>query len=101
MAPFARDLGYVESPFKWEEQRRAMLRAELDAWFAHAYGLSLDDLRYILDPAEAKGIEYPSETFRGLKSNEMRDHKEYRTSRLILAAYHDLKIGFGARIAAE
>lgn len=101
MAPFARELGYDGPPFKWEDQRRAMLRAELDAWFAHAYGLSLDDLRYILDPSEAKGADYPSETFRGLKFNEMRDFNEYRTSRLILAAYQSLKGKFNSRIAAE
>jgi hypothetical protein len=32
MAPFARDLGYDGPPFAWDEDRRAQLRAELDAW---------------------------------------------------------------------
>src|SRR5262249_33875146 len=40
MAPFARDLGYDGSPFAWDEDRRARLRAELDAWYARAYGLT-------------------------------------------------------------
>jgi hypothetical protein len=40
MAPFARDLGYEGSPFKWDENRRAYLRAELDAFYARAYGLN-------------------------------------------------------------
>jgi hypothetical protein len=31
MAPFARDLGYDGPPFAWDEERRALLRAELDA----------------------------------------------------------------------
>jgi hypothetical protein len=33
----------------------ARLRAELDAWYARAYGLTRDELRYILDPADVKG----------------------------------------------
>jgi hypothetical protein len=64
MAPFARDFGYDGPPFVWDEERRALLRAELDAWYARAYGLTRDELRYILDPADVKGLDYPSETFR-------------------------------------
>ena len=60
MAPFARDLGYTGPPFPWNEDRRAHLRAELDAWYARAYGLTRDELRYILDPADVKGADYPS-----------------------------------------
>jgi len=32
-----------------------------------AYGITRDELRYILDPADVKGATYPSETFRVLK----------------------------------
>ena len=85
MAPFARDLGYDGPPFAWDEDRRAQLRAELDAWYARAYGLTRDELRYILDPADVKGPDYPSETFRVLKTNEIRRFGEYRTARLVLA----------------
>ena len=35
--------------------------------FALKYGLTRHELRYILDPADVKGEDYPSETFRGLK----------------------------------
>ena len=45
MAPFARELGYDGPPFLWDENRRAQLRAELDAWYARAYGLTRDELR--------------------------------------------------------
>jgi hypothetical protein len=85
--PFARDLGYFGQPFRWDEDRRALLRAELDAWYARAYGLSRDDLRYILDPADLLGPDYPSETFRVLKKNEIAKFGEYRTQRLVLAAW--------------
>ncbi|MFM2463961.1 hypothetical protein P0D87_09905 [Paraburkholderia sp. RL17-368-BIF-A] len=90
MAPFARDLGYEGAHFAWDEDRRAQLRSELDAWYALAYGLIRDELRYILDPADVMGPDYPSETFRVLKSNEERKFGEYRTGRLVLAAYDAL-----------
>jgi hypothetical protein len=90
MAPFARDLGYDGSPFVWREERRAWLRAELDAFYARAYGISRDELRYILDPTEVKGPDYPSETFRVLRDNEKKRYGEYRTARLVLQAFNEL-----------
>jgi len=87
MAPFADELGYAGAPFPWNEERRALLRAELDAWYASAYGLSRDELRYILDPADVMGTDYPTETFRVLKNNEIKRHGEYRTGRLLLEAW--------------
>jgi hypothetical protein len=91
MAPFACDLGYNGPPFAWDENRRARLRAELDAWYARAYGLTRDELRYILDPADVKGAAYPSETFRVLKNNEIKRFGEYRTRRLVLEAWDRLE----------
>jgi hypothetical protein len=90
MAPFASDLGYEGEPFRWDEERRALLRAELDAWYARAYGLTRDELRYILDPADVMGPDYPSETFRVLKNNELKKYGEYRTRRLVLEAWDRL-----------
>ncbi len=84
---FARDLGHDGPPFAWDEDRRALLRAELDAFYARAYGLTRDELRYILDPTDVKGPDYPSETFRVLQNNEIRQHGEYRTRRLVLEAW--------------
>ena len=43
MEPFARELGYVGQPFKWNEEDRRHLRARLDALYFHLYGLSRDD----------------------------------------------------------
>ena len=87
LAPFARDLGYEGPPFIWDEDRRAHLRADLDAFYARAYGLTRDELRYILDPADVMGPDYPSETFRVLKEKEIRLYCEYRTRRLVLSAW--------------
>lgn len=93
MTPFARDLGYEGAPFTWDEDRRAQLRAELDAWYALAYGLTRDELRYVLDPKDVMGADYPSETFRVLQKNEIAKHGEYRTQHLVLAAYDALVAG--------
>lgn len=87
MAHFARDLGYSGPPFVWDEDRRALLRAELDAFYAKKYGLTRDELRYILDPADVMGADYPSETFRVLKNNDIKSYGEYRTARLVLDAW--------------
>jgi hypothetical protein len=91
MRGFARDLGYDGPLFHWNEDRRAILRAELDAWYARAYGLTRDELRYILDPADVMGPDYPSETFRVLKNNEIKRFGEYRTRRLVLEAWDRLE----------
>lgn len=95
LAPWAKDLGHSGPPFPWDEERRARLRAELDAFYAHAYGLSRDELRYILDPADVMGSDYPSETFRVLKEKDIKAHGEYRTRRLVLAAWDELEAGGG------
>lgn len=108
MELFARDLGYDGLPFAWDDDRRAELRADLDAFFARAYGLDRYELRYILDPTDAKGAEYPSETFRVLKEKELREFGEFRTGRLVLEAWDRMEadgtfvnLGLGAgQIAA-
>lgn len=56
------------------EDRRAHVRAEFDPFCARAYGLTHDEIRYILNPADIKGSDYLSETFRVLIANEIRRH---------------------------
>lgn len=64
--------------------------AELDAWLARTYGLTRDGLRYILDPADVRGPEFPGETFRVLKEKETAKFGEYRTRRPLLEAWDKL-----------
>lgn len=92
LAPWAKDLGMEGSTFQWDPLRRAVLRAELDAWYARAYGLGRDELRYILEPSDVEGPDYPSETFRVLKNSEIRTFGEYRTRRLVLEAWDRLDV---------
>jgi hypothetical protein len=82
--------GFPLPPFKWDEDRRAQIRAELDAYYALLYGLTRDELRYIIDPKDVYGPDFPSETFRVLKEKEEKRFGEYRTRRLVLEAFDKL-----------
>ncbi|MFD5001969.1 Eco57I restriction-modification methylase domain-containing protein [Streptomyces mutabilis] len=80
MTPLARDLGDEGEPFRWDEARRDQLRAELDAYFFHLYGISAEDTDYILETFQSESG--------GLKNNEISKYGEYRTKRLVLTQYH-------------
>jgi hypothetical protein len=67
--------GDTPTPFVWDEARRARLRAELDALYAHLYGLTHDELAYILD------------TFPIVWRKDEEKYGEYRTKRMILENY--------------
>jgi hypothetical protein len=75
MAAFADDLGVSGPPFRWDDGRRMLLRAELDAAFFHLYGIERDDVDYILD------------TFPIVRRKDERRYGEYQTKRLILEIY--------------
>ena len=96
LKPWAEDLGYDGEPFPWNPDRRAVLRAELDAYYARLYSLTRDELRYILDPADVMGDDYPSETFRVLKNSEIREFGEYRTARLVLREFDRMALADAA-----
>ena len=51
-----------------------------------------DEGRYILDPADVHGPDFPGETFRVLKEKETAKFGEYRTRRLVLEAWDKLPI---------
>jgi hypothetical protein len=65
-------------PFRWEPDRRAQLRAELDAAVFHLYGYSRDDVDYILG------------TFPIVARHDLDRHGEERTRRLVLDAFDGL-----------
>ena len=50
-------------------------------------------LRYILDPKEVHGEDFPGETFRVLKEKEIKAYGEYRTRRLVLEAWDKMSQG--------
>jgi hypothetical protein len=71
----------------WDVDERSIFRADLDALYARLYGLSRKELMFILDPESVMGENYPSQTFPGLKNNEIREFGEYRTMHLVLEAW--------------
>ena len=75
LRPYAENMGDTGPPFHWEPERRALLRADLDAGFLHVYGLDRNESEYVLD------------SFSVLRNAEERDYGEYRTKRLVLEAY--------------
>jgi hypothetical protein len=84
MAGYARDVlavpagSPVGGPFRWLPERRAHLIAEIDAAMLHVYGLSRAEAEHVLD------------SFFVVAKVEERDLGEYRTKRLVLAAYDAL-----------
>lgn len=78
MAPFARDLGYVDEkgavlpPFVWDEEKRRARLAALDAVFFYLYGLEAKDAAYILA------------TFPIVQEQDMKVFGRYRTQDDIL-----------------
>ncbi len=88
MAPFARDMGHVDEagevlpPFRWDEDRRLMLRAKLDALYFHLYGIiDRDDIRYIYS------------TFPIVEREEVKTWGRYRSRDLCLAWMSALEAG--------
>ncbi|MFN3252316.1 Eco57I restriction-modification methylase domain-containing protein [Roseibium album] len=74
---------FVESP-----DERAIVAAEIDALVARdVYGLSKQELLYILDPENILGPDCGVETFKALRNAELREFKEFRTQRLIQEAW--------------
>lgn len=78
LEPFARDVGFDGPPFRWDAERRFLLRCELDGAFFHLYGLNREDTAYVMD------------TFPIVRKHDEKAHGEYRTKRVILEIYDAL-----------
>jgi hypothetical protein len=76
MTAFTQDLGDCGPPFRWDKERRFLIRSELDAAFFHLYGVQRDDVGYVMD------------SFRALRNND-KDRFEH-TKRQILRIYDAL-----------
>jgi hypothetical protein len=73
----------VENP-----DERAQLIAEIEVLVAReVFGLTRDELRYVLDPDNFLKNESGIETFKVLRDRERRQLGEYRTQRLVLEAW--------------
>ena len=77
----ADECGYKRGPFTWDDDRRFLIRCELDAAFFHLYGIARDDVDYILD------------TFPIVRRKDEAAHGEFRTKRVILEIYDEMASG--------
>ena len=78
LQPFAQDVGWDGPPFVWDEDRRFLMRCELDALYFHLYGIARDDVDYIM------------ETFPIVKRKDEKQFGEFRTKRVILEMYDQM-----------
>ena len=94
---FAQDCGWSGPPFRWEEERRFMLRCELDAAFFHLY--LGPETEWQQQPAALTqafptprvAVAYIMDTFPIVKrKDEAKNNGDYRTKRTILEIYDAL-----------
>ncbi len=78
LQPFAQDVGYNGAPFIWDEERRFVMRCELDALYFHLYHIAREDVDYIMD------------TFPIVRRKDESAYGEYRTKRVILEMYDQM-----------
>lgn len=75
LSALCEDIGCQHPPFFWNAERRSLIQAEIDAAMFHLYALNREQVKWVLD------------SFTVLRKYEERDHNEFRTKRLVLAAY--------------
>ncbi|MGH7430193.1 MAG: S24 family peptidase, partial [Candidatus Methylomirabilaceae bacterium] len=103
---FAQDCGWYGPPFRWDEERRFLLRCELDAAFFHLYlsanksgdwrpaeGETTEDLARLKQgfPTPRDAVAYIMDTFPIVRRKDKAHHGEYRTKRVILEIYDALQ----------
>lgn len=88
MAPFATEMGFLEGngkakpPFAWDEDRRLILRAKLDAVYFHLYGIT-----------DREAVRYIYSTFPIVERKETSAYGSYRSRDLCLAWLSALAAG--------
>lgn len=102
LQPFAQDCGFDGPPFRWDEDRRFLLRCELDAAFFHLYlPANADDTwkknenESVAEfaalcatfPTPREAVDYIMDTFPIVKRKDEAKYGEYRTKRTILEIY--------------
>ena len=87
LVALARECGVPGPPFQWNEERRFLLRCELDAAHFHLYGINRDDVGYIM------------ETFPIVMRRDIEKDGEYRTKRVILEIFDEMTEAIRAGVA--
>ncbi len=104
MRPFAEDMGYDGDPLDWDEDRRALLRSEIDAAMFHLYlPANLDgtwkkcdtetdadyDALVSCFPTPRDAVDYIMDTFPIVEKNDMKKFNRYKTKEDILSKYDE------------
>ncbi len=109
---FAKDCGWDGPPFRWDEERRFLIRCELDAAFFHLYLPATPDGQWkpariaggaVRDetpeelaglkkhfPAPRDAVAYIMDTFPIVRRKDEEKYGEYRTKRFILEIYDEM-----------
>jgi len=102
---FGKDCGWCGPPFFWDEERRFILRCELDAAYFHLYLPAGDDGgwqpadREIAEDMESlkacfslprHAVEYIMDSFSIVKRRDEAEHGRYRTKDTILEIYDEM-----------
>ena len=93
---FAADCGWSGPPFRWDEERRFLLRCELDAAFFHLYLGPQTEWQQQPEaltrafPTPRHAISYIIDTFPIVKRKDEAKHGHYRTKETILQIYDAL-----------
>lgn len=105
---FAQDCGWPGPPFRWDEDRRFLLRCELDAAFFHLYLGSEDEWRQQPEaltrafPTPRHAVSYIMDTFPIVKRKDEAKHNgQYRTKETILQIYDALAESIASGIAYQ
>ncbi|MCB1244362.1 MAG: hypothetical protein KDN04_16675, partial [Verrucomicrobiae bacterium] len=94
---FASDCGWSGPPFRWDEERRFLLRCELDAAFFHLYLGPAPEWQQQPEaltrafPTPRHAVSYIMDTFPIVKRKDEAKHNgNYRTQQTILQIYDSL-----------
>ena len=93
---FAADCGWSGPPFRWDEERRFLLRCELDAAFFHLYLGPQPEWQQQPEaltrafPTPRHAVSYIMDTFPIVKRKDETKHGHYRTKETILQIYDAL-----------
>ncbi len=112
LEPFAQDCGWGGPPFRWNEERRFLLRCELDAAFFHLYLRATPDGQWkparvaesaVRDetpeelaelkhhfPTPRDAVAYILDTFPIVRRKDEGKYGEYRTKHVILEIYDEM-----------
>lgn len=106
LEPFAQDCSCSGPPYRWNEERRFLLRCELDAAFFHLYlptqangdwfpieGQTEEDLARLKENFQSPrdAVDYVMETFPIVKRKDIEKHGDYRTKLVVLDVYERMQ----------